>query len=118
MNRIVCGFFLALASFVRLSSADTLTLRNNAEINGKISDQDGAFTITARYRSETKTAKFDRADVRTVEINARDFNPGEPPKDLSIFVYHSASTRDASDQKTNSLGNNKTMEKPTGVKHS
>jgi hypothetical protein len=113
MKRVFFGF-VSLTLFVSISSADTLTLRNNAEINGSISYHDGTFTITARYGSETKTAKFDRADVRAIEINARYFNPGEPPKDLSIFVYHSTSTKDAS-TKAGSSGNKKDVSKrPTG----
>jgi len=102
MKRVLFGFVLSFLFLVRIGLADTLTLRNNAEINGKISYHNGTFALTARYTSETKTIKLDRADVRTIEINARDFNPGEPPKDLSIFVDHSTSTKDASDQKNNS----------------
>lgn len=125
MKRVFFGFVVSVILFVCISSADTLTLRNNSEINGRISYHDGTFVIAARYGSETKTAKVDRADVRAIEINARYFNPGEPPKDLSIFAYHSSSTKDASDQNAGSSGNKKDASKPhteegkpVGIRHS
>jgi hypothetical protein len=81
--------------------ADTITLQDNSEVNGKTSYHDGTFVLEARYRSGTKTMKWNRADVRMVEINSREFNPGEPPKDISLFTDHETSTRNASEDEPN-----------------
>lgn len=95
MVKIVLNLLLT-AMFAVCSSADTMTLRSNAEINGSISYDGSTFTVAARYKDATKTLKFDRAEVRTVEINARNFNPGEPPRDISVFDKRIAGTRWAS----------------------
>ena len=81
-----------------------MTLQNNSEINGRTSYSDGTFRVVARYRSGAKTIKLDRAELRSIEVNSRDFNPGEPPKDISIFVDHSTSTRNASDDGSDASG--------------
>src|ERR1700719_4052857 len=102
MLRIVLILLLTATFFATCGWADTVTLRSNAEINGSVSYEGGAFSISAKYKSGTKISKFDRAEVRTVEINARNFNPGEPPKDISIFEDRTASTRDAADKQKRS----------------
>jgi hypothetical protein len=87
---------LSAALFPAMGSAETVTLRNNAEINCRLSYQDGTFILVARYPKGTKTFKFDRAEVGTIEINKRDFNPGEPPKDFTVFDARSSAAKDAS----------------------
>jgi len=111
MATTICVLLLALTCFSPLGWADTLTLQNNAEINGRTSYKNGTFKVIARYRSGTKTLKLDRADLRSLEVNARDFNPGEPPKDISIFVDHLTSTRNASDDSTEASGRQKAAAK-------
>src|SRR5690348_5363213 len=96
MRKKIPGLLLSITGFPVFGFANTVTLRNNAEINCVVSYQDGTFTFVARYATGSKTFKFDRAEVRTIEINQRDFNPGEPPKDISIFDQRSADTRNAS----------------------
>jgi hypothetical protein len=56
--------------------------------------------------------------VRTVEINARDFNPGEPPTDISIFEERSAATRDASHPETQRKNDKGSSNTPTQAKQS
>lgn len=75
--------------------ADTLTLRNNAEINGSVQYMNDAFTITARYTSGDQTITYDRREVRTLEINSRNFNSGEPPTNISMFGKRVPGTEDA-----------------------
>jgi hypothetical protein len=95
MARLV--LLLTVALLAPFLQADTVTLRNNAEINGRVDYADGAFSVTARYGSGTHTTTFDRAEVRTLEFNERDFNSGAPPTDISILKGQTASaTRDAS----------------------
>ncbi len=91
---------MSLACSTPFGWGDTLTLRDNSEINGRTSYQDGTFSVTARFRSGAKVITIDRAEVQTVEINSRDFNSGEPPKDVSIFYEKRVSTRDASAQQS------------------
>ena len=98
MDRRVTGVLLQGTLFIVSGWADTMTLRNNAEVNGRITYQNDAFTVTSRYRGGSKTFKFDRAEVRTIEINRRDFNAGEPPKDISIFDERSSSEKNASQE--------------------
>lgn len=80
------------------AQADTLTLRNNAEINGKISYEHEDFVVRARYPGGTKTITFQRNEVRTLEVNGRDFNPAESPTDLSFFAARPTGTGEASRQ--------------------
>jgi hypothetical protein len=96
MRKRILGVLLTAAVFSAMGSGETVTLRNNAEINCRLSYQDGTFTLVARYPKGTKTFKFDRAEVGTIEINKRDFNPGEPPKDFTVFDARSSTARDAS----------------------
>jgi hypothetical protein len=88
----------ALAGLMLLAPsvcADTLTLRSNAEINGQVQYDNNAFTITARYRESERTMKFDRKEILTLEINSRDFNPGEPPMNITMFDSRNTGTKDA-----------------------
>ena len=94
MQRIVVP--LAFVCLAQWAWADTMVLQNNAEINGRATYRNGTFTMIARYRTGSRTIKLDRSEVRIVEFNARTFNPGEPPRDISIFLDHSTSTRNAS----------------------
>lgn len=75
---------------------DTLTLRSNAEMNGSVEYGDDAFTITANYQNGMRKVTFDRREILTVEINTRDFNPGKPPKQISVTEARSEATKDAS----------------------
>ncbi len=93
--------FLSLA-FIQVGYADTLTLRDNAEINGTVRYVDDAFLITARYAGGPEKWTFDRREVLSVEFNKRDFNSGPPPKDISIFVGRAGATKDASREDTDS----------------
>lgn len=105
--------------FVLCSSADTLTRRSNAEINGLITFSGDEFTVVARYRSVSKTLFVDRADVKTVEVNTRDFNSGEPPHDISIMREHSPVTRDASREKKRASSKGSYADSKSGrAKHS
>lgn len=76
--------------------ADTLTLRDNAEINGRIRYAEGTFFVMARYRGSSRTLKFDRSEVLTLEFNDRDFNSSAPPKDLSVFSARTSGIQNAS----------------------
>lgn len=105
---------MLLVAWVR---ADTLTLRNNAELNGQVRYQDDAFRVTARYHSGTKTKTFHRAEVRTIEINGRDFNSGEPPTDISVFGDRSTATRDASQSLSVRKKKDKSLTEADQVKH-
>jgi hypothetical protein len=87
---------MGLASSDPTLRADTLTLRSNIEINGQVQYANDAFTITAKYKSDTKTFKFGRKEVQSLEINTRDFNPGEPPISVSTFDPQVARAHDAS----------------------
>ncbi len=76
--------------------ADTLTLRNNAEINGRVRYADSAFSVAARYSTgSSQTRTFDRKEVLTLEFNQRDLNPGPPPTDISVFAERKSDTKDA-----------------------
>jgi hypothetical protein len=88
---LLVGMFL-----VKFASADTLTLRSNAEINGEVQYDDDAFTVTSHYHSGNQTVTFDRHEILTLEINSRVFNPGEPPTNISILDPRAAVTKDAS----------------------
>ncbi len=93
--KILCVLFgLALGSIIR---ADTLTLRSNVEINGKVEYEKDHFSIAARFRSGTKTFVLDRKEVLSVEVNNRDFNSGEPPSNVSMFETRTAATQNASE---------------------
>lgn len=89
-------YVLFVLAFGLIARADTLTLRSNAEINGKVEYEKGHFSIAARFKKGTKNFKFDRKDVLSVEINNLDFNSGELPSDVSIFETRMASTQNAS----------------------
>lgn len=113
--------FVMLGTLMLFGWADTLTLRNNAEINGQVSYRNGAFTVKARYGRETATKTFDRSEVRTVEINHRDFNPGEPPADISVFEEHPTDTRNASHtaaQRKKKHAHNQNRSQSAAEKHS
>lgn len=85
-------------AFVPLLSAhaDTLTLRNNAELNGQVQFENGSFTIKARFRAGDRTITFDRKEVRSLELNSRDYNSGAPPPQLSNLDAQNTATKDAS----------------------
>jgi len=94
-NRVLCRLSLSCL-LISVLRADTLTLRNNSEINGRVSYSDGAFTVAARYKAGSQTRTFDKLEVRVLELNKRDFNPGAPPKEVSIFDERASATKDAS----------------------
>src|SRR6266851_3199275 len=81
-----------------IAYGDTLTLRSNIEINGQVQYANDAFTLAAKYKTGKRTYTFGRGEVKSVEINNRDFNPGEPPISVSTFDTKVASTRDASQE--------------------
>ncbi len=89
-------FVFAVALLVPSLQADTLTLRSNVEINGRVEYEEDAFTITARYHNGDRKRTYDRKEVLTLEISSRDFNPGEPPKEIGVTEARSGATRDAS----------------------
>jgi hypothetical protein len=95
MSRNHLGWFSGCLLLALSARADTLTFRNNAELNGSVRFADDSFTVTARYAAGTKTTTFQRAEVRMLEINGRDFNPGEPPREVSVFKERAAATTDA-----------------------
>lgn len=78
--------------------ADTLTLRNNGELNGRVQYDNEAFTITAKYSDQSITLSFDRKEVMSVEFNSRESNPGKPHSDISVFEITKGNTHDASDE--------------------
>lgn len=100
MTRTMVGALLLSAFLVSSGWADTVTFRNNAELNGVVRYRNDDFTVTARYKNGTRTNTFHRAEVRSVEINARDFNPGEPPTDISVFEDRTAATRPGSNSQS------------------
>ena len=106
MNRRLGLLWLAL--LVALSPcgmrADTITLRSNAEINGRVQYENDEFTIAARYHDGERSITFDRREILTVEINSRQFNAGEPPKNISVLEARSTGTRDASRDNTGGSG--------------
>jgi hypothetical protein len=105
---------IALLAFLFLEPslwADTLTLRSNAEINGSVQYDNNAFTVTARYSSGDHKITYGRREVRTLEINSREFNPGEPPTNISMFSEHIPGTEDAAHTASSSK-----KEKPAGKK--
>jgi hypothetical protein len=96
MNTTVLSLIITSFSLAPFACADTLTLRNNAEINGQVRYADGAFSITARYSAGSPlTRTFDRKEVLTLEFNQRDFNSGPPPKDISVFIGRESATNNA-----------------------
>jgi hypothetical protein len=95
---------LALMSASGSIRADTVTLRNNVEINGAVEYVGDAFTITGRFKGGKKTLTYDRRQVLSIEINVRDFNPGEPPISVSMFKEGSGIVRDGSKEAANGAG--------------
>jgi hypothetical protein len=93
----VLGFMLLQPSLW----ADTLTLRSNVEINGTVQYDNDAFTITARYAGGDQKVTYDRREVRTLEINSRNFNSGEPPTNISMFDKRITGTEDAAHTSSN-----------------
>jgi hypothetical protein len=108
--------FLGFAALSPTLWADTLTLRSNIEINGQIQYEKEAFTVTAKYKTGKKNFTFDRREVRSLEFNARDFNPGEPPVSVSTFDPSVATTKDASQEVSANINNGSTEEKKSGKK--
>jgi hypothetical protein len=96
MTRKLAAALLGLGFVTPFVRGDTLTLRSAEEINGKVQYENDAFTIVARYHGGDRTITFDRREVLTLEINSRDFNPGEPPKNITILKAGPPATRDAS----------------------
>jgi hypothetical protein len=92
--------------------ADTVTLRNNVEINGAVEYERDAFTITGRFKGGKKTLTYDRRQVLSIEINARDVNPGEPPISVSMFKQDSGIVRDGSKEAANNTGANAAAQYP------
>jgi hypothetical protein len=90
------ALWLGLTILSPVLRADTLTLRSNIEINGRVEYENDSFTITAKYKNENKKFTFDRREVRSLEISTRDFNPGQPPLRVSTFEPRAGNTRDAS----------------------
>ena len=75
--------------------ADTLTLRNNAELNGQVQYENDSFTISARFRAGNRTIAFNRKEVRSLELNSRDYNSGAPPPQLSNLDAQTSVIKDA-----------------------
>lgn len=96
MSKALPALLLCVPLGIPHLRADTLTLRSNEEINGQVQYENDAFTIIAGYRAGDRKVTFDRREVLTVEINSRNFNPGEPPKNISILEARSTATKDAS----------------------
>ena len=88
--------FLSLSVCSQKVWADTLTLRSNTEINGRVRFEKDTFSITAEYNSGEKTFKLDRREVKSLEINPREFNAGEPPLNVSVFDAFITKRKDAS----------------------
>ena len=96
--------------------ADTLTLRSNIEINGQVQYANDAFTVTAKYNNGKKIFTFGRKEVQSLEINSRDFNPGEPPISVSTFDPRVANARDASLEAPTTDKNRDSTKEKTGEK--
>jgi len=101
--------------------ADTLTLRNNTEINGWVSYSDDAFSVVARYSSGKQNRTYGRGEVRTLEFNQRDFNSGAPPKDISVFEGRKTATQSAAHDmsaQAHQVGKNASAESSAANSHS
>ena len=85
--------------------ADTLTLRNNAELNGQVQYENDSFTISARFRTGTRTITFNRKEVRSLEVNPLDSNSGAPPPQFTNLDAQTAKTKDAMATSTHHAAN-------------
>ena len=107
----------ALLGFTSLSPiayADTLTLRSNIEINGLVQYENDAFALAAKYKTGGRTYTFDRREVKSVEINNRAYNPGEPPTSVSTFDPKVASAKDAAQQLSAGKGHTAIKKRESG----
>ena len=96
MARRVLSVIMACILFPLFPAhADTLTLRNNAELNGQVQYESDSFTISARFHTGTRTFTFNRKEVRSLEVNSRDYNPGAPPAQFTNLDAQATGTRDA-----------------------
>jgi hypothetical protein len=82
------------------------------EINGAVQYDHDAFTITGRFKSGTRTITYDRKEVLSIEINARDVNSGEPPINISMFDQGSGTTRNGSKETQDVKSNNANSQVP------
>lgn len=65
-------------------SCDTLTLSDYQSLNGRVSYSAGEFTVSAIFTGGVKEIySIPRTEVKSLEINQTDFNPGAPPFSLS-----------------------------------
>ena len=112
MARRVLSVIMACMLFPLFPAhADTLTLRNNAELNGQVQYESDSFTISARFHTGTRTFTFNRKEVRSLEVNSRDYNPGAPPAQFTNLDARATGTRDAMSpskpgDESNSIQNN------------
>ncbi len=75
--------------------ADTLTLRNNSELNGRVQYENDSFTISAQFGTGTRTYTFNRKEVRSVELNPLESNSGAPPPQFTNLDAQTTKTKDA-----------------------
>jgi len=67
-------------------NGDTLTLQSDVSFNGRVNFDGRIFEVSSRFKFGTKVLKIPPDDVKKIEFNSTDFNPGGLSDTIEIYL--------------------------------